>query len=190
MALSESVSTAIMAESLAGAGMIGSSTSQMAAGLGIGFTVALRAAVVNSLDVGTFGVGVGVGVGFLDYSSALTAFTGSLTGIGLVGVYSSQLVMALTNGLIGIVATATASTTHSSVGIGTGTFNVTSVGGTYLSVSSSLMATGMTGSFLSNFSLGVSNAFDICMPLLVGQVGIAGSPSPIPSTGVGVGVFL
>ena len=184
---------AIMRGSLAGAGVIGSGSSLLAAGLATALCTYGKAGMtVTTIDVGTLGVGKGTGFGVIvPVPVLLASLMVSLPAGGIAGVSSVQLAAGISTGYSASLASAIINTIHPSVGLGSGKLqilpNAAAAIGIFISC---FLAAGMKGPSAIPLATAVAKGLNAVLPTAMGIVVIAGPPNIVPSSGIGSGQLI
>jgi hypothetical protein len=196
MALSGSALGALIDANLSSAGAIGANKTVFSNALGNGIVNHILGKGFVTADTGTTpGSGNGIGVGIVGLTSAnmVTTAIGVMSSTGTNAIPMMQAIM---DAVVTHLATATLTSTHSPVVIGTGaitvgTITVTTPGmdGT---ISAALTGAGATGSNAPNLSLAIATG--IVTEILAagtGSVVITGPPpgTPVPGSGAGIGTI-
>lgn len=184
--------TPIVISNLASVGMLGSSASQLAAGLANGLSIyATTSIIFQSVDIGTLGSGVGSGVGILVPPAITASMVGSFAANGMLGVMSSPLATGIAQAFMQSFALATISTFSPTVGVGTGTGVCVPNPGASIGIFAAAFASaGMLGISALQLATAVATGLDSILPSSTGAVVITGSPSNSPSSSTGLGKLL
>ena len=169
--------------------IVGPYSSQLAAGLANGLFQYLTISVsVNSIDAGTLGVGTGNGFSLiLSQGVILGVLEPMLLGHGIFGLFSPSMANAIAMGVSVSMLGAQIITTNPTVGTGAGKVQLvpTATGG--LVFAAALKEVGLTGVGSDSLGLAIGDPLDSVIATTVGVIAIAGSPSNVPSSGVGTG---
>ena len=183
----------LLLANLAGNTIFGVSSPLLATAVATGFvTYAQTSLIATSVDVGTAGIGAGVApVISLPSAQIIGPMIAALTAAGVNGPSKPQLANAISQTLSASLLTAQIVTVNTGVGVGTG--KATLVPNSAVSVP--LMIAAFTGSLLIGtasvrLATGIAQGIDAVLPSATAVLAIAGPPSPIPSSGVGVGKVL
>jgi hypothetical protein len=173
--------------------ILGISSSQLAAGVANGLSTYGKTGMnVGTVDAGTAGSGKGFGIGVFIVPPVLTqSLAASFIAASIRGVSAAQLISALTLGFTQSLSVAVINTLHPSVGTGTGQLfigkNPIVAAKTFIGA---FEAAGMNGPTATNVATAIAIGLDNVLPSARGTVGIAGPPSPVPSSGFGTGKLL
>lgn len=188
--ISPATTLPIFRAGLLAAGMVGTGASQLAAGLANGFFQYLSAGVkVQTVDVGTLGVGKGIGIAILTPASLIPAMSGSIAGHAIFGLMSQPLAMAVAVSMAECFPLAIVNTISPTVGVGAGIGTIIPTSGAQFFIPA-FRAAGMNGSMVDNLAAAIAGGLDIALPTTIVTVAIAGSPSISPSGGSGTGTLL
>lgn len=185
--------TAVVRSALLGVGMIGTGSNQLTVGLANALSnYSKTAMIVNTIDVGTLGVGKGVGVGVLLAQPALFAALSSFfPSSAISGVSALQLATGISIGYSSAFATAIINTVHPSVGVGSGKLQISPNTAAAIGIfTTAFLSAGMTGNAVPQLASAVARALDSVLPTAIGIVAIAGSPSVVGSSGSGTGKLI
>lgn len=190
MAINQGTALPIFLSTLTANAFLGISSPQLASGLANAIsTYALSGIIATSVDTGVFGVGAGIGFDIILPSSTLAAaFIGTFPANLIAGPMSLPLINAISLGLMQVFAIANIITVSPTVGIGAGIVSL--VPNPAISIPAFIggfSAAGIVGVASQNLARAVAIGLDSVLTSAVGAVVIAGSPSVIPSAGVGVG---
>lgn len=183
--------TAILKVNMASVGLIGSQQGQLASAIANGFVNYITSAVrVATADVGILGGGTGIGPGLiLSPPILISSLIGTFAGAGILGPLQIPLVTAIANSISQALLTAGIRSNHPSVGVGSGIV-VTLVPNNPTHITSMIQAFKahkMQGAMSDPLATAIATGIDISLPVSRGFVGIVGSPSIVPSGGVGIG---
>jgi hypothetical protein len=185
--------SALVAANLAGVGILGIGAPMLSLAVGLGFSqYVLSGVLVNTIDVGSAGGGVGLGPGpVLAPPTLVGAFSATFTANGIIGVNRNQIILALSNALPQALLSGVISTVNAGVGVGTGiaTFIPNPAVSVPLMIAS-FTASGLIGVAAIQLATAIATGFDQALPSAVGQVVIAGAPSPFPGAGAGIGKII
>lgn len=189
MPLAPAVTFPMFLGCLVSAGNLGVSAPKLAMGLAQGLSqYASGPLVVTSNDVGTAGVGTGQGLGMqLPPPAVIGAMVASLNSSGIVGIASVPTGVGIAQGFVLALAQARISTISAGVGAGTGVARLVPNGASVGIFIRAFQSAGMVGVQSVTMATAVARGFDIAAVSAVGQLIIAGPPSPSPASGVGIG---
>jgi len=179
----------IMTSSLASSGIVGPNLPQLASGLANGLSAyAVSSLVIKSINVGTAGAGVGAGLGLIIPPSIFATMASSFVSNGLVGVYSPSLSIAVSSAFIQSFSLGIVTVASVGVGVGSGVSSaVPNPIASYASFFSGFISSGMSGVSVPQLASAVSTGLDLSLAASFGVVVIAGPPSPVASSGAGIG---
>jgi hypothetical protein len=146
---------------------------------------------VVTKDVGTLGQGAGTGVLFLPAALSISVISRNFKAAKLLGPIPEDTARGLATGFSICVSIGLAQTIHPTVGVGTA-----SVNGIIPKFSAVPICQGAFSAALLNgqeakkMAAALGAAMDELCSSIVGQLVIAGSPSPIPSGGAGYGKII
>lgn len=194
MALIPPAVAGIVLANLAGNGILGISSAQLAVAVSTGFcSYMLAAPVVTTADVGTLGAGVGTGFGLiLSPTSLSSSLRSTFTAHGINGPNREMIINALSGALSQSLLLAQILTADAGCGVGTGTV-VSVVPNPAVSIPSMVAAfvgSGLIGIASFNLAAAIAEGVDQVLPTARGQTVIAGPPSILPGGGVGIGKVL
>lgn len=171
---------------LVGTGMIGTGVAQFANGVAAGIMLWVGQLTVTTVDVGTAGVGVGLLPCAIPQPLLLAGFQSSFPASGLLGIMSPLLATGLAVGLSVAFPQGIITTTHPTVGVGTG---VASFPGPSAipSMIAGFKSVGMVGPSTEQAATAIGLGLDIAFAGFVVPVPIVGPPSPVASGGTGTG---
>jgi len=171
-------------------GMLGTGVAQFSWALSSGLSECFLLGVrVETMDSGSAGVGIGSGppgsITLLP-TSISSIMPGIMSSAGLRGVSIPMLTLALSESIPLILIQAAVVTSSPLVGTGAGLGTLISTGA-YPYLAKNFKANGMLGSSSDILALAIGEVLDASLPTSTVKVVIAGSASPLPSTGVGIG---
>jgi len=189
MPLAPAVTMPMFLGCLISAGNIGVSAPKLALGLASGLSqYASGPLMVNSIDVGTAGVGTGQGVGMqLPSPAAIGAMVSSLISGGIVGIASGPTGTGIAQGFVLALAQAKIATLSAGVGVGTGVARLVPNSASIGIFIRAFQSAGMVGVQSVNMATAVARGFDLAAIAATGQLAIVGPPSPSPGSGIGIG---
>jgi len=148
--------------------------------------------VVDTVDVGSVGSGTGVGVGIILAPPVLIgSLTSAFEGAQIRGSLRQSLIVAISNAVSDTLKLALINTVNAGVGAGTG--KVTLVPNPTASVP--LMVANFFGLALVGVSSpvlasAIARGIDQVLPSAIGVIAIAGTASPSPGIGTGIGKLI
>jgi hypothetical protein len=179
---------------MTGQSIFGLSCNQFSLAVANGFcSYLLSSPIVNTLDVGTAGVGAGSGLGIIIPPPIfINAFQSTFAGKGINGEMRSSLIRALAFSLSASLAFAQIITAHAGTGVGTGTIvNITPVPTMSISLMiQNFIGSGLLGVMSANLATAIAQGIDQALPSAKGQIIIVGPSSPFPGGGLGSGRIL
>lgn len=173
-----------------GNSIVGIAAPSLATGLANSLVYSAQTGIqVNSIDTGTVGVGTGNGFGILISPSVLSnAISLMFTAHGILGISATPLANAISIGLSQSMLTASIQTSNPTVGVGTGVVtllpNLASIHAAFRLGLSSVNINGVKSESLISAA---SEGFGMALSSATGVILIVGTPSTIPSAGVGLG---
>lgn len=180
---------AILTASLVGATLHGISVPQVALGIATGLATYAPGIVVVTVDTGVLGAGKGTGIGMI-MPPPVPQMIAAFTSAALIGIFSAPAATGVALGLSQIFATAIVNTVDPLVGVGAGV--ATAIPNPALSIPAFIAgfkAAGLLGIASITMATAVAVGLDTALPIAKGVTVIAGSPSPFPSAGPGVGIL-
>lgn len=180
---------AFLEPALLSAGSLGTGRTNLSMGLSTGLSLYSTTQVtVNSVDVGTAGVGVGTGIGIIVPPSFPLSMIGYFQSNNMNGIFSPVIANAIAVGFMEAYALALINTASASVGVGAGVATLSPNPSVSLDIFySNLISFGISGQQARSLASAVSGALDTTLPLCTGVLAILGTPSIVPSAGSGVG---
>jgi hypothetical protein len=182
--------TGTVASNLLAAALIGTETPKLAAGVAAGLTYWVPQVTVSTVDAGSAGVGSGVPIPWAVPQPLLFGLLGAnIPSAGIIGLFTPSLVLGLANGLATSFLQMLISTTHPTVGVGSGVakFVAPPAAGSMVAGFSSA---GLVGEAAPRLATAIGFSLDAAIASLVIPIVIAGSASPSPSTGTGTGKII
>lgn len=189
MPLTPASLTAVLTVNLLAAGNLGSKTPQLASGIAAGVMIWNSTLKVQTVDAGSLGVGKGFLPCIIPQPLLLAGLLGGLASTGNVGVRLPLLALGVANGLALGFPTGIITTTHPTVGTGTGVakfLGASAVAGMIAGFSS----VGMVGPGPSKIATGIGIGIDTAFAAFIVPVPIVGSASPSASGGTGFGAIV
>lgn len=181
----------VFQSTLAGSGILGVSSHQMALALTNSFVAYVNIVAVASFDLGTVGVGVGNGISvFLPNTVLFASLTSSFASATIVGPSSPQLIAAISEGVSLSLLQANIVTANPSVGVGIGFIKV--IPNPLLSIPAFIagfLGAALFGSQSIKLATAIAEGIDAAITSASGTIIITGSPSSSPSSGFGYGVL-
>ena len=191
MPISPGTTIPIFTNALSGNALVGKSAVQVATALSTGlFNYVKSGVVTTSIDSGVLGAGTGIGpTVILPSATILPALIANMAVHKIVGLSSPQLANAISIGVSLSLAGAIVNTINSSVGVGVGKgiFVPTGAGGGLFTAA--FISSGLVGLFSPSMATAIGLALDSVIASAVSIIVIAGSPSQVPSTGIGTGTI-
>lgn len=178
--------TAAILPNLAAVAMIGTAVPQLALGIGTGATIFNTAMKVQSIDVGTLGVGAGLGPVIVPPPVIISAMIASFAAGGIIGVMSVPLATGVATGLALGFAQGLIVTVNAGVGLGSGVAKFIPGPGPPAMIAG-FAAAGLTGTSSIQLATAIGLALTITFAALVAPIVIAGPPSILPGAGSGTG---
>jgi hypothetical protein len=177
---------------MAGNSLIGSEVTQLATGLANGISIYVQSGlIVESIDAGTLGAGTGIGIGIsLPEPTILAAISSFMSGEDILGQMAFPLASAIAFGISASFGIAQVSTINPTVGVGAGKLQLVPVGTGAAIFASAFAGSGLIGTSSPRLSSAVGAGLDSIVAASIGVITIVGSPSNIPSSGLGIGRIL
>jgi len=188
MPINPGVTTPIFLGSLAATSLVGMSIPQLATGLALGlFQYSQTGLIVTSIDAGTLGAGTGLcPTIILNEQVLFTAISSSLLGHGVTGMLMPALANGAALGISASFALAIVQTINPVVGVGTGKLQLVPNGAGSVIFPAAFLAMGLTGTMSAVVASAIGLGIDSVISTAIGVIPIVGTPSMIPSSGVGV----
>lgn len=183
----------VFQSTLAGSGILGISSPQMALALTNSFVAYVNIVAVASFDLGTVGVGVGNGISiYLPNTVLVASLTSSFASATIVGPSSPQLIAAISEGVSLSLLQANIITANPSIGTGTGFIKV--IPNSLLSIPafiSGFLGAALLGSQSIKLATAIAEGIDAAITSASGNIIIVGSPPvpPVSGSGFGFGVL-
>jgi hypothetical protein len=181
-----------VAPQLVAMGNVGTGVSNLALGVSIGVCQFLTiASKVMTVDVGTAGVGTSIIPMIVPTPLLQTSLVISFTSSGLIGTMAPLFLQGLATGICtGLTALALLQTNHPTVGVGTGIARIVAPTAVPVMIQG-FAAAGMSSSGPVRIATALGAALDMTFAAYVQPgIPIVGSPSIVPSAGIGLGVVL
>jgi hypothetical protein len=179
--------TAALVPSLLASGIIGTAMPQLALGVANGVTLAIQAAVVESVDVGTLGVGETVLPFLVPPPLILSSMFAGFAAQQLVGTAAPSMIAGLSTGLGIGFPQGLITITHAGVGTGAGVARVIISGSAVPFMLTGFASAGMSGQGAIKQASAIGIALDIIFGAYTIPVPIVGAPSILPGAGAGIG---
>ncbi len=192
MPISPAVTLSIFEAAMAANGLTGVHTADLAGGLANGlFQYCSSGILVMSNDVGVLGAGTGVGPSIvLEEAVILATLLPMMAAEGLIGTMTAAQAAAIAQGISISLAGAIVETINSSVGVGAGKLLLVPLGTGAGIFASALAEAGLIGVHTPALGAAIGGALDSVVASAIGVIVIVGSPSIIPSSGVGIGKII
>ena len=189
MPIDPGTTTPIFTTALVSNAQVGPNIGQLATGLAMGlFQYAQSGVTVNSIDVGTLGVGTGIGPSIiLPEPVILSALTASFIGHGIVGPMMPLQASAIALGISTSLALAIVQTLNSSVGVGAGKLQLSPTGAGSAIFPAAFVSAGMSGPASAKMAVSIAQALDAVIISAIGVIAIVGPPNIVPGAGLGTG---
>ena len=189
MPLTPASITGLVTVNLLATGNLGTKVPQLAAGVAAGVMLWNASLKVVTIDAGTLGVGVGLLPCVIPQPLLLASFLGGLAATGNVGVMMPLLALGLANGLALSFATGVITTTHPTVGTGTGVARFNG-GSAVPGMIGGFASVGMVGPGPTKIATGIGVGLDTAFAAFTVPIPIVGPPSPAASGGTGFGTIV
>lgn len=179
--------TGLLTANMTAAGMLGTDVSKIATGIATGLTQWIPQIIVQTIDTGTLGAGKGTPTPLLVPQPALyAALLAGDAAFGFIGILNPAFTLGVANGLSQAFLAMLTNTAHPSVGVGAGVarFIAPPAGP---AMTAGFTAVGLKGMDMPKKANAIGQGLDTVFASLVLPVTIAGSASPSPSSGTGVG---
>jgi hypothetical protein len=182
--------TGVIASNLLGAALIGVEIPRLASGVATGLVYWAPQIVVSTIDTGTAGAGVNVPLPWLIPQPLLFGLlSANVPPAGFVGLFVPSMVAGLSNGLSVSFLQMLISTTHPTVGTGTGIAKFTAPPAA-ISMLAGFASVGLVGEAAPRLATAIGVSLDASIANLVIPVVIVGPPSPSPASGTGIGKLI
>ncbi len=182
--------TGTVAGNLASVALIGTEMPKLATGVATGLSMWVPQVTVSTVDAGSAGVGTGIPIPWVIPQPLLLGLLGAnIPSAGIIGLFTPSLVLGLANGLSISFLQMLISTTHPTVGVGSGVakFVAPPAAG---SMVAGFASAGLVGDAAPRLATAIGVSLDSAIASLVIPVAIVGSASPSPSTGTGTGKII
>lgn len=176
----------VLVPALAAAAQTGIAVPQFATGVATGVTLFAAQSTVTSVDTGTAGVGATTLPLLVPQPLLLSSMLAGFAATGQVGVMAPLLATGLANGLALGFLQGLVVMTHPGVGVGAGVAKVIAVGAIPAMIAGFAAAT-MVGPGSVKMATAIGIALTLTFATYTLPIPIVGSPSIVPSTGVGIG---
>lgn len=184
------VLSGILTPNLLATGLLGTDTPRLASGVATGLVYWVPQVMVSTVDVGSGGVGTSVPTPWaVPQPLLLGLLTANIPPAGFVGLFTPSLILGLANGLAAAFLQMLISTTHPTVGTGTGTAKFTAPPAA-TSMNLGFASVGLVGDAAPRLATAIGLSLDAAIASLVIPVPIVGSGSPSSATGTGTGKII
>ena len=187
MPLTPATVSALILPNLLGVSLIGVGTPQLALALGVGVSTWTAKIAIQTVDVGTLGVGKGIPIPILIPPQILLLnLTLGFTAQGILGMMAPLLIQGISTGLSQAYLTALTNTVHAGVGLGAGvaTFKAPPA---FPDLKIGFDPVGATGEGAPKACRAIAQALESTFSTLILPQPIAGPPSIVPGAGSGFG---
>ncbi len=189
MPFTPTAATGILFGSIISAGNIGTGVMKLATGVAFGTDAWLHTVNVTTIDTGTVGAGVGVIPFLVPQPLLLGTLTAGFADQNILGISAPLLILGLANGLSLALATGLITTTHPSVGTGTGVVTF-SAGPATQAMIAGFNAQGMNTPVSQKLAIAISQGLNSALSSFVTVTPIAGASGPVASSGTGSGTII
>lgn len=189
MPLTPATLTGALASNLSGAGLIGASSSQLAAAIAAGVSMWVPQVVVTTADVGTLGSGAGLLPCAIPQPLLLGGLQTGMSSFSNLGPFATSLALGIANGLAAAFPSGLITTTHPSVGAGTGVAKFSGPSA-IASLIAGMGTAGLVGTWAANIGSAVGLGLDIAFAGFTVPIPIVGSASPTGGSGAGFGTIV
>lgn len=189
MPLTPATLTGALASNLSAAGLIGPSSSQLAAGIAAGVMLWNPQVAVITADVGSLGAGAGLMPCVIPQPLLLGGLQTGMASFNNIGPFAATLALGIANGLAAAYPSGMITTTHPGVGAGTGIAKFAGPSA-IASLISGLGSAGLTGTWIANIGSAVGLGLDIAFAGFTVSIPIVGSASPTGGSGSGFGTIV
>ncbi len=170
--------------------LIGTDTPRLGTGVANGLVYWVPQVTVTTVDAGSGGVGTSVPLPWVvPQPLLLTLLTANIPPAGFTGLFTPSLILGLANGLSLAFLQMLISTTHPTVGVGTGIARFTAPPAA-TSMVSGFASAGLVGEASPRLATAIGVSLDAAIASLVIPVVIAGAGSPTAATGTGTGKII
>jgi hypothetical protein len=182
--------TGTITTNLVATALIGMDTPKLASGVATGLVLWVPQVSVSTTDVGSAGAGIGIPVPWaIPQPLLLGLLSVNIPSAAFVGLFTPSLILGLANGLSLSFLQMLISTTHPTVGSGSGVakFSSPPAAGP---MNAGFASAGLTGDASARLATAIGVSLDSAIASFIVPVAIAGSASPAPSSGVGSGKII
>ena len=180
-----------LAPNLVATGNLGVAVPTLALGIASGVCQYLTSAVVNSVDVGTAGVGTTLFPLIVPSPLIQSSILSGFAAMGIMGIAAPALILGLSTGIsTGLSALALLQINHPGVGVGAGVVRLTAATAVPFMING-MASVSMSGAGPTKVATALGIGLDLTFASFVQlAVPIVGSPSPVASSGVGLGTVI
>lgn len=189
MPLVQPLLSATLSTGLVSGGMLGPAAPKLASGVAAGICLWAQQQTVTTVDAGVLGVGSGQFPLLVPYPILVANLLASYASNGMIGPMSPLEATGLANGLTLGFAQGLLKTVHPTVGVGAGVGRIVGPPA-FPSLMQGFSSVGITGQGASLKASAISMALVLTFQAIIFPIPIVGSPSPIPSGGVGTGKII
>jgi len=180
----------VLTTNLFATALIGTDTPRLASGVATGLVSWVPQVTVSTVDAGSAGAGTGVPVPWVVPQPILLGLlTANIPPAGFVGLFTPSLIIGLANGLALSFLQMLISTTHFSVGTGSGVASFKAPPAA-TSMVAGFASAGLVGDAAPRLATAIGISLDSAIASLVIPIVIVGSASPSAATGVGTGKII
>lgn len=182
--------TGILTPSLFSAALIGVETPRLASGVATGLVYWVPQVTISTVDAGSAGVGTGVPIPWVVPQPVLFAnLSANIPPAGFFGIFTPPLILGLSIGISTAFLQMLLSTTHPTVGVGSGVARFAAPPAA-TSMVAGFASAGLVGEAAPRLATAIGVALDSTLASLVMPVAIVGSVSPSPASGAGTGKII
>lgn len=180
----------VLTTNLLATALIGTDTPRLASGVASGLVYWVPTVTVSTVDAGSAGVGVGVPIPWIVPQPLLLGLlTANIPPAGFTGLFTPSLILGLANGLAIAFLQMLISTTHPTVGTGSGIAKFASPPAAG-PMNAGFASAGLVGDAAPRLATAIGVSLDSALASLVIPMVIAGSASPSPASGTGTGKII
>jgi hypothetical protein len=180
----------VLTTNLFATALIGTDTPRLASGVAMGLVTWVPQVTVSTVDAGSGGVGTGIPIPWLVPQPLLLGFlTANIPPAGFTGLFAPSLILGLANGLATAFIQMLVSTTHPTVGTGSGAASFKAPPAA-TSMVAGFASAGLVGDAAPRLAAAIGFSLDSAIASLVIPIVIVGSASPSAASGVGTGKII
>lgn len=182
--------TGTLTTNLVATALVGTDTPRLASGVASGLVQWVPQVTVSTVDAGSGGVGVGVPTPWIIPQPLLLGLlAANIPPAGFAGLFTPSLILGLANGLSLAFLQMLISTTHPTVGTGTGISKFAAPPAA-ISMNAGFASAGLVGDAAPRLATAIGISLDAAIASLVIPIAIVGPASPSATSGTGTGKII